>query len=39
LKRRYQRIAITITSGGNRNPANADFGGSHRRKRADDFTV
>ena len=27
--RRYQRTATTITSGGNRNPANADFGGSH----------
>jgi hypothetical protein len=39
MKRRYQRTATTITSGGNRNPADADFGGSHGRKRVDDFTA
>jgi hypothetical protein len=39
LNRRYQRTATTITSGGNRNPANADFGGSQRRGRLDDFTA
>jgi hypothetical protein len=30
--------ATTITSGGNRNPANADFGGSQERGRFDSFT-
>jgi hypothetical protein len=39
LNRRYQRTATTITSGGNRNPANADFGGNHGRGRPDDFTA
>ena len=28
-----------MTSGGNRNPANADFAGSHGSGRVDDFTV
>jgi hypothetical protein len=37
--RRYQRTATTITSGGNRNPANADFGGSHERERGENFTA
>jgi hypothetical protein len=35
LKRRYQRTATTITGAGNRNPANADVGGSQRRGRID----
>jgi hypothetical protein len=39
LYRRYQRMATTITSGGNRNPANADVGGDHVRERVDDFTA
>jgi hypothetical protein len=39
LNRRYQRTATTITSDGNRNPANADFGGSPGRGRFDDFTA
>jgi hypothetical protein len=39
LKRRYQRTATTITSAGNRNPANADRGGSARRGRVDSFTT
>jgi hypothetical protein len=38
LNRRYQRTATTITSGGNRNPANADFGGNQGRGRVDSFT-
>jgi hypothetical protein len=38
LKRRYHRTATTITSGGNRYPANADFGGGKRRARSDSFT-
>jgi hypothetical protein len=39
LNRRYQRTATTITSGGNRNPVNADFGGSQGRGRFDSFTA
>jgi hypothetical protein len=39
LNRRYQRTATTITSGGNRNPANADFGGDHGQGRAGSFTI
>jgi hypothetical protein len=39
LNRRYQRTATTITSAGNRNPANADFGGNQGRGRLDDFTA
>jgi hypothetical protein len=39
LKRRYQRTATTITSVGNRNPANADFGGSQGPGRVGDFTA
>jgi hypothetical protein len=39
LNRRYQRTATTITSGGNRKPANADFGGSHGRGRIGAFTA
>jgi RHS repeat-associated protein len=39
LNRRYQRTATTITSGENRNPANADFGGWHGRGRFNDFTA
>ncbi|GAB4060618.1 hypothetical protein GCM10028775_77060 [Catellatospora paridis] len=39
MNRRYQRTATTITSGGNRNPANAVFAGDNGRERADDFTA
>jgi hypothetical protein len=39
LNRRYQRTATTITSAGNRNPANPDFGGNQGRGRVDDFTA
>jgi hypothetical protein len=39
LNRRYQRTATTITSAGNRNPANPDVGGSHGRERVNDFTA
>ena len=35
----YQRTATTITSDGNRNPANADLGGSHGPGRVDDLTA
>jgi hypothetical protein len=35
MKHRYHRTASTMTSGGNRNPANADGGGDHGRARAD----
>ncbi|WP_442788680.1 hypothetical protein [Dactylosporangium sp. NBC_01737] len=31
-------FSTTITSGGKRNPANADFGGSHGRGRLEDFS-
>ncbi len=37
--RRYQRMATTITSGGNQNPANAEVAGNHERERVDDFTA
>jgi hypothetical protein len=33
VNREYQRIATTITSGGNRNPAKADVGGDQERQR------
>jgi hypothetical protein len=36
---RYRRTATTITSVGNRNPANVDVGGNHGRERVDDFTA
>lgn len=39
LNRRYQRTATTISSGGNRNPANADVGGSDGRERVNDLTA
>ncbi|SIM50007.1 hypothetical protein [Micromonospora cremea] len=39
MNRRYHRTATTITSGGNRNPENADFGGSHGSGRVDGFTA
>ncbi len=39
LNRRYQRTASTISSGGNRNPANADVGGRHGRERVNDLTA
>jgi hypothetical protein len=35
--RGYWRTATTITSGGKRNPVSADLGGSHGRRRVDDF--
>ncbi|MEV0734327.1 hypothetical protein, partial [Polymorphospora sp. NPDC050346] len=39
LNRRYQRTATTITSGGNRNPANADLTGSPVSGLIDDLTA
>ncbi|MEV0810896.1 Scr1 family TA system antitoxin-like transcriptional regulator [Micromonospora sp. NPDC050200] len=39
MNRRYQRTATTITSGGKRNPANADLGGSHETGPVDAFTA
>ncbi|GAA4578928.1 hypothetical protein GCM10023176_55770 [Micromonospora coerulea] len=39
MKRGYQRTARTIASGGNRNPANVDFGGIQGRERVDGFTA
>jgi hypothetical protein len=38
MNRRYQRTATTMTSGGNRKPANADFGGWQVQGRVDSFT-
>ncbi|MFI6259399.1 hypothetical protein ACIBCL_25295 [Micromonospora zamorensis] len=38
MNRRYQRTASTITSGGNRNPTNADDGGDQDRARDDNLT-
>jgi hypothetical protein len=35
----YQRTATTITSAGNRNPANAERAGDHGRDRAACFTI
>jgi hypothetical protein len=37
--RRYHRTATTITSGGNRNPSNAELGGDHRRADLRDLTA
>jgi hypothetical protein len=39
LNRKYQRTATTITSGGNRNPANADVGANRWPRQVEVFTA